>query len=127
MSELKCICCGKTAESESRITCPQCGYTMYETPYDRAYMLRQEIVRFVNTVSSLEMDMRLITWTDKAEDDKRFPDFAKIQAYCCTSAKTDTFLTRLKQSIDQIREYIHTPFQKTYKGDTASIITKSNT
>ncbi len=124
MPEIKCICCGKALEQEKRTTCPQCGYTMYEMPYDRAVMLRSEIVRFIGLVCSQKMDTAGLIWGDKAKDDKRFPDFDKIQEYCCTSEKTDTFLNRVTQSISNIREYVHTPFVKTYKGETKHVTAK---
>ncbi len=52
MPASKFIGCGKETEHDKRCTCPHCGYTMYELPYDRAALLRQEIVRFVTTVAS---------------------------------------------------------------------------
>lgn len=124
MPEIKCICCGKTLEQEKRTTCSQCGYMMYEMPYDRATMLRSEIVRFIGLVSSQKMDTSGFVWDDKAKDDNRFPSFDKVHAYCCTPEKTDTFLNRVTQSISNIREYIHTSFMKTYKGGTEQVTAK---
>ena len=35
----------------------------------------------------------------KHEDDKRFPDFAKIQGYVCTSTKTEMFYERINETV----------------------------
>ena len=118
MPQFKCISCGKSIEQEKQCTCPNCGYTMYELPYDRAAMLKQEITRFVMTVSSQPVDINLIIWKTKDDDDNRFPSFSKIQAYTCSAQKTESFLSRMHESIDNIRKYIHTPFHKKYHADT---------
>ncbi|WP_294411305.1 AAA family ATPase [uncultured Ruminococcus sp.] len=118
MPELKCIGCGKVIEHEKRCTCSHCGYTMYELPYDRAVLLKKEIIRFVMAVSNQPADANLIIWGTKSEDDKRFPDFGKIQAYACTAQKTEVFLSRVRESIDKIKTHIHTPFHKKYCAET---------
>ncbi|SFX61230.1 AAA family ATPase [Ruminococcus sp. XPD3002] len=118
MPEFKCISCGNSVEHEKQCTCPHCGYTMYELPYDRAVLLRNEIIRFVMTVSGQPADIKLLIWGTKAKDDKRFPDFGKIQAYACTAQKTELFLSRVRESIEKIRQHIHTPFQKKYRAET---------
>ena len=118
MPEFKCISCGKSVEQEKQCTCPHCGYTMYELPYDRAVLLRKEIIRFVMTVSGQTANIKLLIWGTKSEDDKRFPDFGKIQAYACTAQKTELFLSRVSESIEKIRQHIHTPFQKKYRAET---------
>ena len=118
MPEVKCIGCGKVIEHEKRCTCPHCGYTMYELPYDRAVLLKKEIIRFVMTVSSQPADANLIIWGTKYEDDKRFPDFGKIQAYACTAQKTEIFLNRVRESIEKIKSHIHTSFRKKYRAET---------
>lgn len=118
MPEFKCISCGKSVEYDKQCTCPHCGYTMYELPYDRAVLLRKEIIRFVMTVSGQPADIKLLIWGTKSEDDKRFPDFGKIQAYACTVQKTELFLSRVRESVEKIRQHIHTPFQKKYPAET---------
>lgn len=122
MPEFKCISCGKSVEREKQCTCPHCGYTMYELPYDRAVLLRKEIIRFVMTVSGQPADIKLLIWGTKSEDDKRFPDFGKIQAYACTVQKTELFLSRVRESVEKIRQHIHTSFQKKYCAETKFLL-----
>ncbi|MCR5110109.1 MAG: AAA family ATPase [Ruminococcus sp.] len=121
MPEYKCIGCGKVIENDKRCTCPHCGYTMYELPYDRAVLLKAEIIRFVMTVSSQPADANLIIWGTKSEDAKRFPDYGKIQAYACTAQKTEVFLSRVRESIEKIKTHIHTPFHREYRAETRFI------
>lgn len=118
MPEYRCIGCRYSMEHDKQRTCPQCGYTMYETPYDRSALLKQEIVRFVMTVSSQPADINFLIWDTKYEDNKRFPDFERIQDYACKAQKTEAFLSRVRESIENIRNYIHSPFQKQYNAET---------
>lgn len=123
MSEFKCIYCGRTIETDKRCSCSHCGYTMYELPYERTELLRSEIIRFVDTVTTQDIPIKTIKWEKKEKDDKRFPDFVKIRTFCSSAAKTEMFFERFFESTHNIREYIHTPFKNSYKGKTASLQT----
>ncbi len=131
MAEYKCISCGAVKESELPCSCSVCGYKMFETPYERAELLRKEIIDFIShlKVSEVSYDLfniyRLVpkkaepgedeyNVVYKHEDDKRFPVFEKIQSYVCSSSKTEMFHERLNTSIEQIKKYIHTPYSQEY-------------
>ena len=124
MAEFKCICCGHIKESEKECTCPECGYKMFETPYDRKDMLRKEITRFVSCLRLTELDDDSFYYfrneekktqsksdeepdiISKAEDDNRFPSFNSIRDYACAAQKTELFLERLSASLEQIKKYL---------------------
>ena len=65
MSEYKCIYCGRTIETDKRCSCSHCGYTMYELPYERTELLRSEIIRFVDTVTTQDIPIKTIKWEKK--------------------------------------------------------------
>lgn len=134
MAEFKCISCGAVKESEKPCSCPVCGYKMFETPYERAEVLRKEIKDFISHLKLSEVSFGMLdisrkvlkkkaTEADedeydiipKREDDKRFPDFAKIQGFVCSSTKTEMFYERLNNSIEQIRRHIHEPYNQEYQ------------
>ena len=132
MAEFKCISCGAVKESELPCSCSVCGYKMFETPYERAEVLRKEIIDFIShlKVSEISYDFFNIyrqvpkkgaepgedeySVVYKHEDDKRFPGFEKIQGYVCSSSKTEMFHERLNTSIEQIKKHIHTPYSQEY-------------
>lgn len=137
MAEFKCISCGAVKESEKSCSCPVCGYKMLETPYDKDESLRREIRNFIGklrltevTGDSFEFFREVpldetddddddgkkkvkIIW--KSQDDKRFPDYNKIQGYICAATKTEMFCERLNEAIEQIRKHIHTSYFQQYQ------------
>ena len=137
MTEFKCISCGAVKESEKSCSCPVCGYKMLETPYDKDEALKREIRDFIGklrltevTGDSFEFFREVpldetddddddgkkkvkIIW--KSQDDKRFPDYNKIQGYVCAATKTEMFCERLNESIEQIRKHIHTSYFQQYQ------------
>ena len=134
MAEFKCISCGAVKESEKPCSCPVCGYKMFETPYERAEVLRKEIKDFISHLKLSEVslskfyifrkvpkkktseeDVDKFDIIPKCKDDQRFPDFEKIQDYVCSSTKTETFYERLNNSIEQIRKHIHEPYSQEYQ------------
>jgi SpoVK/Ycf46/Vps4 family AAA+-type ATPase len=115
--EYKCICCGEVKETDKQCGCPTCGYKMYPTPYDRKEILTGEIKGFIKKLELSEIKNGDLVFVGKAKDDKRFPDFTKIQSYACSSEKTEMFFQRIDQSLEQISEYIHAPFHRQYKVD----------
>ena len=135
MSEYKCISCGNTRDSDKPCTCPDCGYRMFSSPYDRRQVLIQEINGFVHkliTVTIQDEDLAFsrkvitegknssaskVAIIHKSADEKRFPGFDKIQSYVCSGRKTEEFFARLSQSMEEIREHIHTSYQQEYESD----------
>lgn len=137
MTEFKCISCGAVKESEKSCSCPVCGYKMLETPYDKDEALKREIRDFIGklrltevTGDSFEFFREVpldetddddddgkkkvkIIW--KSQDDKRFPDYNKIQGYVCAATKTEMFCERLNEAIEQIRKHIHTSYFQQYQ------------
>ena len=129
MRTFKCIGCGATKESDKKCNCMECGYGMFEAPYERAELLRKEIRDFIARLriekchkglfeiyrnaskgKNQEKNSRIL----KSEDDQRFPDYKKIQAYVCSAAKTEQFFARLQTSLEQIEKHIHTPYAQEY-------------
>lgn len=134
MPEFKCISCGAIKESEKQCGCPVCGYLMFETPYDKADVLKKEILKFisglrVNEVADNRIDIyRKILCKKKSEleedkyeivrksdDDKRFPDFSTIQGYVCASTKTEVFYERINNVIDNVKKHIHELYLQEYQ------------
>ena len=139
MAVYKCINCGEEKEGRSH-SCSVCGYRMFEMPYDRAEVLRREIRGFIRKLRltkvtensfavfrEVPMDDTRADHTDgddgrkkvriirKSEDDKRFPDYRTIQGYVCEATKTEMFFQRLNQSVEQIRNHLHTSYFQKYQ------------
>lgn len=137
MTEYKCIACGHVKESEDTCSCTECGYKMFPTPYDRKTVLASEIQNFIRALMLSEIKDEYLSYFRmvlkkkakkedekdeyekilKSTDDKRFPDFNKIQNYICSADKTEKFVERLNSSLDQIEKHIGTPFQMEYETD----------
>lgn len=139
MSEFKCISCGEVKQSKKSCTCPVCGYKMFATPYDRAALLKEEILRFVGHLCMTELTDKYFRFTReefdssnkskqkarivyKEQDDERFPSLEKIQHFVCSSSRTETFCERLNESIQQIQQHIHTPYRQQYQVDLSPIL-----
>ncbi len=129
MGNFQCIHCGKTREQETEGTCPVCGYRMFACPYDRNLVLRSEIQRSLRALETLPIQLsdlclyRIANGKEipKAADEKRFPSFETIQDYVCRAEKTEEFLRRLNQSIEELRGHLRTPFGKSYQVSVESI------
>ena len=67
MAEYRCISCGAVRESEASCSCPECGYKMYETPYERSEVLKKEIVGFLSRLKISEIDPGKFEMTISAE------------------------------------------------------------
>ena len=78
MATYKCISCGEIKESDSRCSCPMCGYRMFETPYDRAAVLRGEIEKFFARLQVNHIMREDLVFVGKDKDDHRFPNYDKI-------------------------------------------------
>lgn len=134
MATWRCISCGTTKESEKSCVCPECGYRMFEAPYERGELLKKEIRGFLQKLMpheirrdgflvyrqvskgvNRETGEEILERVLKSADDQRFPDFLKIQNYVCDAVKTEQFYQRLTTSICEIRKHMHTPFAQDYK------------
>ena len=141
MSEYKCIACGHTKESEKICSCTECGYKMFQIPYERKVVLIKEIQSFIKSLivnkindshlSFYREELKQKAKADeekdiyekilKSKDDSRFPSFDKIQNFVCSADKTEKFVERLNASLDQIEKHICTPFQMEYIVDFAQV------
>lgn len=130
MSDFKCISCGEVKANSKECSCPVCGYKMFETPYDRATLLKSEIRSFVCRLRLTEIaDESLSCFRDeksekgkakrlnKKQDDERFPDFQTIQHYVCSSTKTEMFYERMNESIQQIQQHLQMAYVQQYQVD----------
>lgn len=135
MSEYKCICCGEVRQSEKSRTCPNCGYKMYPTPYDRKQVLADEINNFLQHLQLSEIKADAISFfrrepsdkkerasggkemvvIHKSDDDKRFPNFDTIQSYVCAGKKSEEFFARLDKSLEEIRSHVYADYQREYE------------
>ena len=78
MAEFKCISCGAVKESDSICSCPECGYRMFEVPYNRKEKLISEIEGFISHLEVSSVIRENLVFEGKEKDDKRFPDYDKI-------------------------------------------------
>ena len=101
MHEYRCISCGKVKMASESSCCSVCGYKMFQTPYDRRELLKQEICYFIGHLRVTEIQEKAYTFyreqsstkkqasedeliqITKENDDARFPDFDTIQRYVC--------------------------------------------
>lgn len=114
MSEYKCVCCGEVRESENSCTCPNCGYKMFQLPYDRADKLREEIEGFVSRLEIKSAIRADLLFTGKAEDDKRFPDYARIRQYVSSGERAEEFRSRLLETTEALKLHYMESFSKEY-------------
>lgn len=126
MDLYKCIQCGETRESEESCLCSTCGYKMFKLPYDPQQVMVQEIVGFIKSLekegaklscSFYRIEPETKERINKAQDDKRFPGFSKIQSYVYSARKTEDFIKRITTSLQELRKYLHTPYAQEYKVD----------
>ena len=117
MSEYKCIGCGEIKNSKEECSCPICGYSMFEMPYERSELLREEIKKYILRVINEPIDVKKIDFDRYYKDKTRFPSFYKIHDYVSSSKKTEEFLERTKSTVMHMREYLHETFRKKYNGD----------
>ena len=135
MKTYKCINCGYENIQDEISTCPNCGFHMYETPYNRSIKLKEEIIYFlkcfqINSIKLNDLDFyrydsnnKLIS---KSEDDERFPSFNEIRNYVCSASKTEEFFERLNRSINQIEKYLDETYENRYKVSFSDLIKKQN-
>ncbi len=142
MNIYKCICCGNTKSSEKDCTCSECGYKMYSAPYERKSILIDEIQNFIKSLMINQIDDTCISYYRKkqkrklknedesdifdiilkSDDDSRFPCFDKIQHFVCSADRTEKFIARLSDSLEQIEKYISSVYQQKYEIDFTGLI-----
>ena len=115
MAEYKCISCGAVKESEEICNCPDCGYRMFETPYDRKATLISEIERFFKAlrIETVLRDEMVFEGIDKANH--RFPSYDDILKYVSQKERTERFLDNLLKTTEKLKLYYTTEFSDTYK------------
>ena len=114
MATYKCISCGEIKESDSRCSCPMCGYRMFEAPYDRAEVLRSEITTFISKLQVTAVMREDLVFEGKTKDDHRFPGYDKILQYVSSQNKTEAFLNNLLETAEQLKRHFTSNFSKTY-------------
>ncbi len=114
MSEFKCISCGAVKESDAQCSCPDCGYQMFESPYDRRNVLISEIARFISCLEVRSITREDLIFTGKAEDEDRFPDYDKILKYVSGRDRTEDFLNNLLETTEQLKLHFTEEFSKVY-------------
>ena len=115
MAEFRCINCGAMKESEEICSCPDCGYRMFETPYDRRAILTSEIKRFIESLEVKNILRKDLVFLEKDKDDRRFPNYDRILKYVSGSERTETFLANLLATVEQLKKHYTTEFSNTYK------------
>lgn len=114
MAEYKCISCGEVKESETRCSCPTCGYMMFEMPYERKNVLASEIDNFISCLEGTTIVREYLVFKEKEKDDARFPDYNKILKYVTSQARTEGFLNNLLETVRQLKLHFTAQFSKTY-------------
>ena len=114
MAEFKCMSCGELKENEEVCTCPNCGYTMFETPYDRRSVLISEIENFIYSLELKTLGREDLIFEEKDKDDRRFPDFDKVLKYVSNKERTEDFLNNLMETVEQLRLHFTSQFTKLY-------------
>lgn len=114
MATYKCISCGETKESESRCSCPMCGYRMFEMPYDRKRVMLSEIESFVSRLQVKSVLRTDLIFEGKEKDDRRFPNYDKIVQYVSNQSKTEAFVNNLLETAEQLKRHFTSNFSKTY-------------
>ena len=114
MATYKCISCGEIKESDCCCSCPMCGYRMFETPYDRATVLRGEIENFFARLQIKSIMREDLAFEGKDKDDLRFPNYDKILRYVSNQGKTEAFLSNLLETAEQLKLHFTSTFSKIY-------------
>ncbi len=114
MTEYKCISCGAVKESDRRCSCPNCGYMMFETPYDRKNVLTAEIESFISGLKVKSVRRTDLIFDGKDKDDNRFPNYDKILKYVSGAARTETFLSNLLETVEQLKQHFTSGFSNAY-------------
>ena len=114
MAEFKCISCGAVKESDSICSCPECGYRMFEVPYNRKEKLISEIEGFISHLEVSSVIRENLVFEGKEKDDKRFPDYDKILKYVSGKDRTEDFFRNLLETTEQLKLHFTSEFSKTY-------------
>ena len=114
MAEYKCISCGRVKESEKVCSCPNCGYRMFQAPYDRKNVLISEIERFISRLEVTNVTRDDLVFVGKNNDEKRFPDYDKILKYVSQRERTEDFLYNLIETVEQLKLHYTSELTKEY-------------
>jgi len=114
MTTYKCINCGEIRENQIVSTCPTCGYTMFESPYDRKSILISEIQKFIDFFEVTSINRNDLVFDGKEIDDHRFPNYERILKYVSSRDRTNDFFNNLYETINQIKQHFTTSFSNSY-------------
>jgi SpoVK/Ycf46/Vps4 family AAA+-type ATPase len=87
---------------------------MFETPYDRATVLRGEIENFFARLQIKSIMREDLAFEGKDKDDLRFPNYDKILRYVSNQGKTEAFLSNLLETAEQLKLHFTSTFSKIY-------------
>ena len=101
---------------------------MFEEPYERVDKLKSEILSFVSRLRPLEIeDYHILSCREEKEegeeklvrilkekDDERFPTIKELRKFICSSSKTEKFHERCLETIENIKRYLSTPYERDY-------------
>ena len=114
MPKFKCISCGEIKDSEGICSCPNCGYRMFEIPYDRKNVLISEVTSFITRMEVTTIKREDLSFEGKDKDEKRFPSYDKILKYVSGQDRTEDFLSNLLETAEQLRLHFTSEFSNTY-------------
>lgn len=128
MAEFKCINCGETKEANKKVGfCPNCGYKMYKTPYDKSEILIKEIRSYLSKLKLSSVDnytpeiFRFETKgknkkkiTKQQDDMKHFPHYYAVCKYIFDVDKTEQLIENLNRSIEQMEAHIKEYYTRDY-------------
>ena len=114
MPKFKCISCGEIKDSEGICSCPNCGYRMFEIPYDRKNVLISEVTSFITRMEVTTIKREDLSFEGKDKDEKRFPPYDKILKYVSGQDRTEDFLSNLLETAEQLRLHFTSEFSNTY-------------
>ena len=67
MAEYKCIMCGETDENNKIHNCPVCGYRMFQTPYKKNTILREDIKDFLLKLCDISVNNKELSFIRQKE------------------------------------------------------------
>ncbi len=115
MPEFKCINCGNVRQGVkgTYLSCPNCGYRMFEMPYNRRKLLTREIESFVGMLEVTRVESEDLISDASKKASGRFPGYNQILSYVTRQSRTEDSLDKLEQSMNQMRQHFTTPYSIT--------------
>lgn len=114
MATYACIGCGATKDSKSNCSCSDCGFTMFETPYDRKTILTREIEKFICSLEVKTISKDDVIFEGIEKDNFDLPKYSEIIKAVSKIEKTEVFLGNILKLIKQLKMNSVSKFSKTY-------------